>query len=176
MGKRRQGGAVWALLLTVGIAVALGLRIGSVWSELPATMASHFGISGRADAFMSKEGFFIVVALVGGGSVAAVFAAPTLLRHLPPSLINFPNRDYWFANDQRREAAIDRWAGFLDWMGMATAAILATATELVLQANLHQTDFANGIFLTVLVVYFAFVIAGLAWMMRAFKSPEGTKR
>ncbi|MBW1907732.1 MAG: hypothetical protein JRJ24_21090 [Deltaproteobacteria bacterium] len=33
-------------------------------------MASHFGPSGRPDSFMSKEAFFLVMALIGGGSVA----------------------------------------------------------------------------------------------------------
>jgi uncharacterized membrane protein len=125
MGRGRQGRTNWPLLLTVGIAVALALRIGSVWAQLPDSMASHFGPSGRPDSFMSKEAFFLVMALIGGGSVASVFASPTLIRHLPPSL-----------------------------------------------ANLHRSNLDNGAFMTVLVAYFAFVIAVFVRKMRLLKLPE----
>ncbi|MBW2377786.1 MAG: DUF1648 domain-containing protein, partial [Deltaproteobacteria bacterium] len=60
MGRGRQGRTNWPLLLTVGIAVALALRVWSMWTQLPDTMASHFGPSGRPDSFMSKEAFFLV--------------------------------------------------------------------------------------------------------------------
>jgi uncharacterized membrane protein len=172
MGRGRQGRTNWPLLLTVGIAVALALRVWSVWAQLPDTMASHFGLSGRADSFMSKEGFFLVMALIGGGSVASVFAAPTLIRHLPSSLVNLPNRDYWLANDERREIAIDRVTALLRWMGMATAALLAVAIELVVRANLHQTNLDNSTLMTVLVAYFAFVIVVLFRKLRLLKPPE----
>lgn len=159
------------LWLTLGIGVALGLRIEAVWSQLPEPMASHFGLSGRPDAFMSKEWFFLVMVVVGGGSVAAVFAAPALQRRLPASLLNIPNRNYWLANDERREIAIERMTAPLNWIGLATAAILAVAVELALRANLHQTNFNNGIFMIFLGVYFAIVIATLVWTMRLFKIP-----
>jgi uncharacterized membrane protein len=58
---QRQGGANWRLLLTLGIALAVGVRVWSLWSQLPDTMASHYGLSGRADSYMSKEGFFLVM-------------------------------------------------------------------------------------------------------------------
>jgi len=157
--------------LTVGIALALALRIWSLWPQLPDAMASHFGPSGRPNAFMSKEGFFLVMALIGGGSVASLFAAPTLIRHLPSSLINLPNREYWLANDERREVAIDRVAGLVGWVGAATAALLAVTIELAMQANLHRANFDNGTFMIVFVGYFGFVIVVFFRKMRLLKLP-----
>jgi uncharacterized membrane protein len=172
METRRSGRAVWPLYLTVGIALALALRIWSVWSQLPDAMASHFGPSGRPDAFMSKGGFFLVMALIGGGSVASLFAAPTLIRHLPSKLINLPNRDYWLDNDERREVAIDRVATLIGWVGAATAALLAVTVELAMQANLHQSNFDNAAFVVVLVAYFAFLIAVVVRKIRLLQLPE----
>jgi uncharacterized membrane protein len=172
MGTRLSDRTVWPLWLTVGIALSLALRVWSVWPELPDTMASHFGPSGRADAFMSKESFFLVMLLLGGGSVAAVFAGPTLMRHLPPSLVSVPNADYWLASDERREVAIDRVAGLLGWVGMSTAALLAVTIELVVQANPHQTNLDNSTFLVVLGAYFGFVIAVVVRKIQLLKLPK----
>ena len=173
MERGRSRSANWPLALTVGIAIALSLRIWSLWSQLPDSMASHFGPSGRPDSFMSKEAFFIVMALIGGGSVASVFAGPILIRQLPRSWVSLPNRDYWLANEERREIAIDRVNGLLGWVGMATALLLAAVIELVLQANLHRANLDNGAFMTVLVAYFVFVIAVYVRKMRLLKVPEG---
>ena len=107
-----------------------------------------------------------------GGSVASVFASPILIRHLPPSLVNLPNRDYWLANEERREVAIDRVGSLLGWVGMATALLLAMVIELAMQANLHRSNLDNGAFMTVLVAYFAFVIAVFIRKMRLLKLPE----
>lgn len=169
---RGWGAAGLPLLLTIGIMIALGLHISLVWDDLPPSMASNFGAGGRPNAFMSKGFFFMFMVVVGGGSVAAVFAAPMLLRRWPSRLTNIPNRDYWLANDERLEAAIDRMSGMLGWMGMATALIIAVAVELTVQSNLHQRKFANDTFLVSLGAYFVVVFAALFWMMRAFKVPK----
>jgi uncharacterized membrane protein len=174
MGTPRQGGANWALLLTLGIALAVGLRVWSLWSQLPDTMASHFGLSGRADSYMSKEGFFLFMALVGGGALAAIFASPALMRRLPPSLINIPNRKYWLADDERREIAIERMADLLGGMGVATAALLAAVNELVMQANLHRSNLDNRTFVIVMVAYMGFAAYVFFRRRRLLKLPEGS--
>ncbi len=172
MKERRRHAVLWPLCLALGVLVALSIRVGLLWSELPDTMASHFGMRGHANGFMSKEGFFLFMLAVGGGSVAMLFASPQLLRILPAELINLPHRDYWLADDQRRENAIDRIAALLGWMGAITTVLLAVALELALRANIQQAPFNNGVFLVFLCLYFVLVMAGLGWMMRMFKLPE----
>jgi uncharacterized membrane protein len=161
-------------MVTLGIVLVIGVRVWSLWSQLPDTMASHFGLSGRADSYMSKEGFFLVVVLVGGGALAAIFASPMLMRRLPPSLINLPNRHYWLANDERREVAIERVAGLLGGMGVATAALLAVAIDLVMQANLQRTHFDNGTFVIVMVAYLGFAVYVFIQRKRVLKLPGGS--
>lgn len=156
--------------------LALAIRIALVWSDLPDSMASHFGAGGRPDSFMSKGGFFVAMALIGGGSVAAVFAAPLLLHIMPPKLLNLPNREYWLANDERRHAALDRLAGLMGWVGAATTALLVIATELTIQANLEKRNLDEATFLVFLAVYFVFIIAWLVQTMRIFRIPEASSR
>ena len=115
---------VLPLWLSVAMVLALAVRVLLVWSHLPDPMASHFGDGGRPDAFMSRAGFFVAMALVGGGSLAAVFASPILLLITPRKLISLPNRDYWLADGERRAAALDRLAGLMGWIGAATTALL----------------------------------------------------
>lgn len=162
----------WALWLTLAIVALLTIRIASVWSELPDSMASHFGASGQPDAFMSKAGFFIFMALIGGGTVLILFVTPSFLFRLPKRLINLPNPDYWLANDERRTEGLRRMSWFLGWMGMGTAALIAASTELVLRANLYRRGLENGPFFVILVLYFVFVIGGLILQFRALAVPE----
>jgi uncharacterized membrane protein len=161
----------WAAWLTLGVALALCVRISSVWAALPETMASHFGLSGEPDAFMSKTGFFVFMALIGGGTIALLFAMPWFLRRLPARWINLPNREYWLANDARRVEGLRRLSWFLEWIAFATAALLAVATELALRANLSRTAFENGPFLVFLGLYFVFVVGALIQQFRTLAVP-----
>ena len=165
---RRQGwSAIRApLLLTLGISIALILRVALVWSELPETMASHFGAGGRPNDYMSKVALFWFLAASAGGSVAIVFAAAGMLNRLPARWINIPNRDYWLATDERREVAMNRIAAPMAWIGLLTAALLAVAVEFTIEANLEQTHFANKVFIVMLVGYLLLVATITIWMIR----------
>ena len=156
----------------MAVTSALAVRIARVWSELPGTMGSNFGAAGQATAFMAKGEFFLVMGLVGGGTVALLFAVPMFSRRVPKHMLNVPNREYWMATDARRVEVLDRLASLLGWMSMATAALLAIAVELSVRANLDGTHFANGPFMVCLIVYFVFVIVLMFVMMRALSVPD----
>ena len=164
---RQDWGAIRGpLLVTLGIAIALILRVALVWSELPETMASHFGAGGRPNDYMPKVPFFWFLAASAGGSIALVFAAAGMLKRLPARWINIPNRDYWLATDARREAAMNRIAAPLAWIGLLTAALLAVAVEFTVKANLEQSNFANDVFIVMMVAYLLLVTAITIWMIR----------
>lgn len=156
-------GPLW---LTLGITVAVVLRVASVWADLPETMASHFGAGGRPNDYMSKVPFFWFLAASAGGSVVLVFAAAGMLKRLPTRWINIPNREYWLATDERRELAMNRIAAPMAWIGLLTAALLAVAVELTIRANLEQTNFANDVFIVLMVGYLVLIAAVTIWMIR----------
>jgi len=133
-------------------------------------MASHFGSSGRPDGFTSREEFFWMMALVGGGVVALLTSLPPLLRRCPPELINLPNRHYWLA-PERRQVSIARLGAWLAWFALATGALLCFVLELVIRANLEQRSLENALFVSGLGVYLGSVIAFLILLYRAFSVP-----
>jgi len=100
------------------------------------------------------------------GSIALVFAAATTLKRLPKRWINIPNREYWLATDERREVAMNRIAAPMAWIGLLTAALLAVAVEFTIRANLHGTNFANDVFIVMMVGYLLLVAAITIWMIR----------
>lgn len=79
---------------------------GFVWfsgQAMPAVVASHFGSSGRADAFMPREGYVRFM-------TALVLLLPALVVYLPNWLlarigfaVNLPNKQYWMAPERREE-------------------------------------------------------------------------
>jgi uncharacterized membrane protein len=104
------------LLLCIGHAVYY-------YPFLPDRVASHFGASGRPDAWSSKESFariyFIVIAFI-----AVLFPGIGLIfRKIPTSFINLPNKDYWLAPERSEETIAVLSRQFL-WFGSATLLLL----------------------------------------------------
>jgi hypothetical protein len=57
-------------------------------------------------------------------------------------------------------------------MGVATAALLAVAIELVMQANIHRTNFDNRTFMIVMAAYLGYAVYVLIRKMRLLKVPQ----
>lgn len=102
--------------------------------RLPARMASHFGGDCTPNGYMSKDEFvwFYVGSLV---FLFVVFGAVALLlRFVPTSLVNLPNKDYWFSPE--REAGSRTWlARELGGFGAVVALFLVAIMQRVLMAN-----------------------------------------
>jgi uncharacterized membrane protein len=154
------------------LALLAAARIAAVWSDLPPRMASHFGAGGRPNGWMSREGFFGTMALVGGGTSALLLLLPLLLRVIPPELINLPNRDYWLAEGRRAET-IARLGRFMSWFGFATAAFIALVLELSIEANLGEGTLDTGAFIVGVGVYLLALVAVLVAVFRSFRLPPG---
>lgn len=89
-----------ALLLVIGIGAAF---IYASSASLPPVIASHFVAGGAANGFMPKSAYLQFIALMTLGLPLLLGFLLGLGRHLPPSLINLPNRGYWLA-PERSEA------------------------------------------------------------------------
>ncbi len=122
-------------LLLLATLLAAGAHIAIYYPRLPVSVASHFDASGRANGWMSRDGFVLmyagVVALIG-----VLFAAiALLLRRIPDALINLPHKDHWL-DPARREQTL-AWLGrWMLWLGVATIAFLIWVMQLTFEANL----------------------------------------
>lgn len=158
-----------ALILAIDAAVAV--RVALVWDRLPAVMASHYGASGAPNGWMSRAQFFAFMAAVAGGTTLLFAASGFLLRRIPTSLINLPNREHWLA-PERRAATLDRLSGWMGWFGVGLTAFLAVVTELVVRANLAQSGLSSGPFLVALAGFGLFTVWSLVTLFRQFRPPR----
>ncbi|MBI4579858.1 MAG: DUF1648 domain-containing protein [Planctomycetes bacterium] len=95
--------AVFIHTLLIGL---LALEVVIYYPKLPDTVASHFGASGQADGWMSKQAFAalaIVFPVALSTLLIAVQASTVYLDRLPAGLINMPNKKYWLAPERRAE-------------------------------------------------------------------------
>ena len=160
---RRQA---WIALLVV---TALGgVQMLVYYPQLPDTVASHFSAAGAPDGYSSKQSF-LTMALVLVGGVLLLFAAlGWLLRVLPPSLINMPNREYWLA-PERRLATVAELSRALLWFGAVTRAFVIGILELTVRANLDElTGLPTWAFWGLLGGYLAYSLGWLIWLILRF--------
>jgi uncharacterized membrane protein len=168
-----MGGRRGALLMLVCLFQVAFVRVAVVWERLPPNMASHFGIGGQPDGFMSRSGFFIFYMIVCGGTVALLASVPIWLRWIPTSLVNLPNREYWLT-PERREATLARLGAWMAWFCVAMTAFMLAILEMVLRVNLERTPLPTPAFLIALGTFFAVVIAWIVALYRAFRLPDTT--
>jgi hypothetical protein len=142
-----------------------------VWEALPAGMASHFGPSGQPDGWQSKATFFVLFGISGFGTTLFLLAIPTLLRFMPPQIINIPHREYWLV-PERIDEARRKLAGYLDWFSVAITLLLVVTLELALRANLNGTGLDQRVFFPCLAGFFLFTLGWLVVMSRGFRPPR----
>jgi uncharacterized membrane protein len=150
------------LLLLLGVMAWQTLHY---YPLLPATMASHFDAAGRPNGFQSRAFFFGLMWAVVLLMAVAFVATPLLLRHIPPRLLNLPNKQYWLA-PERIGAAQRIMADEMGWYGAGVTAFLIFVMQLALQANLRRGPLDNRLMLGGLA---AFVIFSIFWTIRFYR-------
>jgi uncharacterized membrane protein len=90
---------------------------------LPDTVASHFGRSGKPDAWSSKL-FFVNFYLITIGIIVILFPGiGSGMSKMPDSLINLPNKDYWLSPERRQETS-ESLSQYFYWFGSATLLLM----------------------------------------------------
>jgi len=134
--------------------------------RLPALVAQHFGADGRANGWASRDAFFILSWTILLGVSAIFMLTPRMLRRVPVSLINLPNKDYWLAPG-RKEESFNFLERQMEWMGVLTVAFLALVLHLAIRANLNpERRLENGPFIILLIGY---LLAAGCWIVRLYR-------
>ncbi len=135
---------------------------------LPENMAIHFGADGLPNGWKSKGSFFVfygvLVFLLGG-----IFSGlSSLIPKIPTSLINVPNKEYWFA-EERAESSYEILAGFFKRMTCALVLFLGLLFVDTCNTNL-STDIRihYGTFIPLLLLFLSFVGWNIVWLLRKF--------
>ena len=150
--------AIMILIILAAVAQTL-----YYYPQLPEVIVSHFNAAGIANGWQPKGAFF---GIYGGVIILIVliFSASALfMDRIPDSLINLPNKEYWFAPERR-----DETFNFINeqmlMYGNATLVFILLAFQLAIQANLSsQKQLPSAIMLPLLGGYILFSVV---WTVR----------
>ena len=144
------------LLLATLTAISLQLIYRS---HLPESVASQFGANGQPSNFMSRDKFILLMLALNAGLPLAMAGLAAGLKYLPTSLINIPNREYWFHPDRRASTLHDSEV-MLVWISFVTSLFMLGLGHLTYLANANgqplSMPFANALLIVYLLVIAAF--------------------
>ena len=141
------------------------------YPQLPPIVASHFDGAGRPNGWSPKGAFFVIYVVLAVIITAAFFWLPLILRRMPASLINLPNREYWLA-PQRKDQAMEMLADEMGWFGDAVLTVMMASIQLALNANLPGTaGFQSSLMWVLLAAFVLFAVLWLLHLYRRFARP-----
>ena len=88
------------LLLLTLLAIGQGIYY---YPQLPDTLASRFGVGGEANSWSSKNVFFAIYFGVIFLELITFRGAPSVIRRVPVSMFNLPNKDHWLSPEHRSQ-------------------------------------------------------------------------
>ena len=126
------------IILTILIIAFVG-QFAYFYPKLPETIASHFDAAGHANGFSSSLSFFLLEGVILAFLLIVFLSTGTILRRLPASLINLPNKNFWLA-PERREETFAAFDSFFVWLSVSVFALIVWVNQVALSANLVKTD------------------------------------
>jgi uncharacterized membrane protein len=155
-------------LIVATTIVGIILQASLFWVQLPEKMATHFDAGGQPDGWMSKAGFIAFAVLMQAGLAGIMFGVGKLIRVVPASMVNIPNRDYWLT-EERREQTFDETESMLAWIAAGTSIFLLVICCLVLDANVgEKKGFSSFSTWVAVVVYLAWLLVFCVLKLRKY--------
>lgn len=153
------------LCLLIGIFLA---HIVYYYPNLPEIVASHFNGLGEPNGWMSKQNFVIFECVILLLIIFEFALLPILIKKMPNSLINLPNKDYWLAAE-RRETTFFTMRKYFEWLSIALLSLFIAVNQLVFQANLTRQNLSGTAMWLILGAFFAFTIIWSIKFIRQFR-------
>lgn len=166
----RNGLAILAGLLVSSTVIAI-VQNAWYWQQLPARVATHFGIDGAPNAWMSRNAATAMMLTLQIGLPLFMAGFGASMRWLPPSLVNIPHRQYWF-EPQRRESTVRTMRLMLMFMALLTSLFLIWLSHLTFRANLTGCGLPLRDGLAGIVLYLVGVFATAAFSLWHFRRPR----
>jgi uncharacterized membrane protein len=138
------------------------------YPNLPETMASHFNASGKADGWMSKQNFFLFEAVILLLIILEFTLLPYLIGKMPLSLINMPNKEFWFAEERRAET-ISIIRNYFEWFAVSLCALFISVNQIVFRANINRENLPSVEMWMILCAFLVFVAVWMIKFTRRFK-------
>jgi uncharacterized membrane protein len=145
------------LFLLVALAA---IQFAHFYPKLPDQIAVHFSAGGEADSWDSKGSFVVIYAAIEAFLVLMALGSAFAIERIPASLVNIPNRDFWFTGEQR-EGTLTYLATQLVWFEAASLAFLIAVAQMIFTTNLREGPPTLPLDFPVVLAIF---IGGIAWM------------
>ncbi len=141
------------LLQTLAVLSAIAIaQHAYYWTALPEQVATHFGPNGHPDSWMNRTAATCMMLGLQVLMPWSLVAITYLLRFLPASLINVPNREYWLHPD-RKLASLIKINRFLTAMACSMSMFIMAINHLTFKANLVAAPLNMTAFLLVLTLF-----------------------
>jgi uncharacterized membrane protein len=165
--KRNRIPGTLLLLLCLGFLV----YVNQTMSLLPERIATHFGINGQANGWMSRSGYQVFISLTGLGLPLFIVLMGFLCRFLPTWTLNIPHREYWLAPD-RRALTCEYLLAWYFWLACLTVAFFGALHYLTVQANHSVPVHLPGLpFTVILAVFLGLIALWTIGLLRHFLNP-----
>lgn len=123
---------------------------------------------------MSKTAFTLLTLGIQVGLPLFLAGLGRLIGVLPVSMVNLPNREYWFHPD-RRAATVDHMQLMMTWIAVLSAMFIAIISHLTFLANRSGGSLNEAVFLVSLVVYLGVVFGFVGYSFWRFWLPKEAK-
>ncbi|MBI3259791.1 MAG: DUF1648 domain-containing protein [Ignavibacteriae bacterium] len=139
---------------------------------LPDTVAIHFGFDGSADNWSDKQGFIYIMGGVMLSLSVLFFGLSPLVKKLPDSMINLPNKEYWLVSE-RRDFALTSVLRFLYEIGSRILLFVAVVFELTCRSNIITPAYLPPqTFLLILGMFLFSVIVPIVFLIKRLSKPD----
>ena len=142
------------------LAVVAAFQFVHYYPKLPETIAVHFGAGGEANGWNPRLTFMITYGIIEAIIILIAIAAAFLIEKTPTSMINLPNRDYWFSKE-RRQKTIEALSSQVIWFEVVTLAFMIAVAQMIFMVNLRA---GPPVLPSDLWVILGAFIAAIVWM------------
>jgi uncharacterized membrane protein len=102
--------------------------------QLPARLATHFGVDGKPDGWMTREEHVRFLLTLGLGSALFLLLVSEIITRLGGWGLNIPRRDYWLA-PERRDQTLTTVQAKLIWGACLFILFFVGINHIILRAN-----------------------------------------
>jgi uncharacterized membrane protein len=146
------------------------VQVAYYYPLLPETVPSHFGASGRPDAWSSKN-FFVIFYLSVIAVISVLFLSLSfILSCMPVSLINMPHKEFWLA-PERKEKTLTFLSQYLLLFALFTVLLLFDIFNQSFQVALGKAQALTHPLASILV-YLSLILLWIICMFVKFGNPH----
>ena len=157
--------------LLVTLLLASGAFIIGTADRLPERVATHFGTSGRANGWMTRDGYLAFILVFAWLCPIAIAGTTAWLPKLAARDFHLPHRDYWLAPG-RRGQTLAILTMFGSGLACVVAVFIAALHWISLEANaMTPAQLPYPLFWSVLIAFIAAIGAWYVLLYARFRIP-----